>query len=49
MYMSIFNNKNTTKRCEICLKLKIRIPEQLHQHLHPDTDTMRPYQGKKCQ
>ena len=29
-YLFKVNNKNTRKRCEICSKLTIKIPERLH-------------------
>ena len=29
-YMSKVNNRNTRKRCEICSKLTIKIPERRH-------------------
>ena len=30
IYLLKVNNRNTRKRCEICLKLTIKIPEQRH-------------------
>ena len=29
-YLLLVNNKNTRKRCEICLKLTIKTPERHH-------------------
>ena len=37
-YMFKVNNKNTRIRCEICPKLKIKIPEQHQRH----------YECRKC-
>ena len=28
IYLFIFNNRNTRKRCEICLKLTIKVPDR---------------------
>ena len=30
IYLLKFNNRNTKKRCEICLKLTIKTPERRH-------------------
>ena len=30
IYFFIANNRNTTKRCEICSNLTIKTPQQLH-------------------